>query len=362
LYPENGDLWSAFLCRIKCRTACTTFKWCKSHATAIQISSGVISKADFVGNAFADSFADLASDAHQHIIDDIDKYQFVIARTVLIQRRLVSILQRCQDFDLLNKTTLLAPSSVLRYHTVRPERVPVIRGLMRFKDFLGECVKLGHSPTTSTGARGQAQIVSCFHCKRQVKQRHFRLFLHEGRCTPLTTSSSSGSAITPFSSFGGGTTRGVTGGESAGSAGPVAGSSSSSSSSASAFDNSGSVVLKRDCPSGQAGSPAGEPAIVRARVGESGDCTVPERPPLLGRTRLHFSHVIAYRQGIFLCLKCGNYAASRVGNLGIVCSGRCTMATRKYRDRWSRGLPPRPGMQWPNQHDCIAPGIVWRPV
>ena len=74
------------------------FNWCKAHATANQLAFGIVSTQDLLGNCYADAFA--ANGAVLHQISDSDKSSFdiCVGRMINVQKRLVAVLQLCQEF------------------------------------------------------------------------------------------------------------------------------------------------------------------------------------------------------------------------------------------------------------------------
>ena len=73
--------------------------WSKSHGTAAQLLSGYVHHIDFVGNAMADSFADLAASESALDLSIISSVESCQGRTRNVQERLCAVLQRIQEFE-----------------------------------------------------------------------------------------------------------------------------------------------------------------------------------------------------------------------------------------------------------------------
>ena len=110
-------------------------------------------------------------------------------------------------------------------------------------------------------------------------------------------------------------------------------------------------------------SPASASVAVVATEPTSNETKVEiRRPPLVGNTRLHESHVIHHNRGVYICYRCGSIAVSQPKNLAKPCPGICNKNGAQYLDRWTRGLMPKHGQQWPQTFSSpAATGQIWKP-
>ena len=327
LWSDNGDLWSEFVRALRARTAPTEIVWSKSHATALMLWSGFVARQHFVGNAFADSFADLGADRCQLSDAVLMGIDFVLGRAHNIRKRLIAVLHRIQEFEKKELAELgdhLAP--------LPPPSIDIPRGprgrkrKISVEQFLHGMSQLGHQlelvPT---------KLNSSFQCKlRRVRsrQQQYAQRLQEGPCKPIAPS--------PIHS-----TR---------------------------IDRAG---VKRSAateaaPSSQGGQ--GPPS--RARTSPQPAASVPQQranngllsePPIVGSTRIHASHHLDHQRGIIMCLLCGHHAIRKCGQLNKPCKHPPSRHYREILSRWRRGLPPDARTGWPGATSDIPDGEIWRP-
>ena len=74
----------------------------------------------------------------------------------------------------------------------------------------------------------------------------------------------------------------------------------------------------------------------------------------VGSAVVHPSHKPLQHKGLWMCSKCGAYCSVATGRkcgaklLVQPCRGKLQGGGRTFWSRFSRGLPPKPGMQWPD--------------
>ena len=159
-------------------------------------------------------------------------------------------------------------------------------------------------------------------------------FLEHGRCQPLVTNSHRFNASSDLSSFK----------RSHDSADPLLDSKRHR------VDSAEAPNLFRDV----------EPEVPQQRAPTN---TGLAEPPVVGQTRLHASHTLAYRDGVIICLRCGYYAVSKAARLAVECKPLNVAVRSRGQEalsRWRRGLLPFAKMALPEILPTLPEGIIWR--
>ena len=103
---------------------------------------------------------------------------------------------------------------------------------------------------------------------------------------------------------------------------------------------------------------AASPAAKRGTNPERAASEPQTLPPMVGHTRLHASHHVAFERGIFYCQRCGFYAISDPKKLTLPCARTTTKGSQLYLERIAKGKTPRSNMAWPNPTATLS-GVVW---
>ena len=309
LFGPNGDLWKPFLDRALERSAPTLFRWAKSHATALQIATCRISVHDFLGNTMVDAFASEAANIAELPEEIVSAQQFSIGRTIKVQKRLVGVLARIQEFDSLNKLDKAEPEIA----EPQPDRRRRKISPLKFVEMLKE---LGHEPSISITS-GKLSV-RCNACKLQCCSKSFREVISRGRCLPISSS------VLP----------------------PIVPAPSQRVSASVSDVNSADLPCRKRA---------------RLTIDETEAESLLHEPPLVGKRRLHESHTLEIKRGIIICLRCGCHCVTKAVNLAKPCTQPSTKGLEAL-NRWHRGMTPLWGLNWPNSLSNKREGIIWRSV
>ena len=184
---------------------------------------------------------------------------------------------------------------------------------------LNQVNSLGHEARLVVNMRGA--VLRCYRCMRHTSQHKLGKFLQEGPCKPAAE------IMLPE------------------------------------YTN---AVGKK--PRGEVADHPDAPAATRPRRSEDdapqspppGPAIPAPLPPMIGRQRLHPTHTLFHKQGIFICTTCGCFASSKATNLARPCGPRKKSGVDALA-RWNRGLTPNARFEWPDPLARHAEGIIWRP-
>ena len=87
------------------------------------------------------------------------------------------------------------------------------------------------------------------------------------------------------------------------------------------------------------------------------------QPPSVGNQVLHSSHTLEHKKGIIICQRCGYYTISKAGKLARLCAPitpGVKSGGRDFLSRWSKDLPPKKSVSWPNTFSYLPDGVIWR--
>ena len=297
---------------------------------------------------------------HQTSDEDKASFDIIMGRTRRIQKRLSAVLHNVQEFEakqIADRKAAIAllpvaerPKATTKSSLPSECAPPRKNKKLTDDEFINQFTLLGHRHSVVDNAHGF--IIRCRNCKIQSRRQDFKHVLANGPCIP----------IAPVPRW----------------SGVVSGLGSTEVSSVSVV--SGSTGLASNLPGSQKQGPKhalkasvdDEPAppegAAKKRIlAKSSALSIPSVPPLLaeppivGKKRLHRSHRLEHCRGIIICTRCGYFSVTRARELTRPCTGKPTINTRKYLDRWSQGLTPKAALSWPETFDSLASGLIWRP-
>ena len=346
LYGINADLWCDFYQEIGRRNGRIAFSWSKSHATAHELHKGFVCKEYFLGNSVADAFADKAADLHQLSDAHIAEYEWMVARTALVRKRLLLVMKRVQEFDA--KEKLESGLSSRQENEVFDQGVEFVEPGLPAKTpssktwssqrILSSLRVAGHDPVevhTKTYT-----VFRCKTCKLQATPKKVSKLLLLGDCAglgqlkPIVTTASGTMVVGKRLSLSDDDFQSL-----------------SSVCKVARVDTG--TTADEEVDNGAAASSGSGPASQRAL-----------QPPMVGNLRLHDSHRLEHRKGIIICQLCGYYSVSRPGLLAKLCvplRRGVKSGGRDFLSRWTKGLTPKKSMSWPDNFSNLPDGVIWTP-